>query len=151
LSVEITSCTIVGNSAPEGGGLAIRLSDALLTNTIVAFSPVGPAIYCHEGASATLSCCDLYNNAGDDWVGCIADQYGINGNIAEDPMFCDHAGGDYRLWCDSPCAPFTPPNEECDLIGALPVGCGGTPTLEVTWGEIRLRSRWRRSGIVHAV
>lgn len=49
--------------------------------------------------------------------------YGINGNISEDPLFCDPEAENYHLQEGSPCAAFTPPNEECDLIGAFPVGC----------------------------
>jgi hypothetical protein len=88
-----------------------------------------------------LTCCDLYGNAGGDWMQDIADQYGIRGNIRADPLFCDPLFGDFTLHEDSPCAPFTPPNEECDLIGAWPVGCGPTAVHSVTWG--RLKSLFR--------
>jgi hypothetical protein len=93
------------------------------SNTIFAFSTIGEAFFCDELASASLSCCDVYGNADGDWVGCIEDQYGIDGNIAEDPLFCNPIGGEYQLEEGSACAPFSPPNEECDLIGAWPVGC----------------------------
>jgi hypothetical protein len=68
-----------------------------------------------------LTCCDIYGNAGGDWVGCIADQAGINGNFSDDPLFCDIAAGDYHLDDSSPCAPA---NNDCGvLIGVLGVGC----------------------------
>lgn len=82
-------------------------------------------------------CTDLYGNAGGDWTPGIQHLLGINGNICEDPLFCDPENGDFTLHCDSPCAPFTPPNPECDLIGARPVGCGETPVMESTWGGIK--------------
>jgi len=64
----------------------------------------------------------VYGNAGGDWTGCIADQYGINGNISEDPLFCDAENGDFTIRDDySPCAPAN--NPECGLIGALGVDC----------------------------
>ena len=53
------------------------------------------------------------------------DQTGSNGNISEDPLFCDALEGDYRLRLDSPCTAANSP-EGCGLIGALPVGCGIT-------------------------
>lgn len=110
-------------------------ADILIENTIIAFSSSGEAIMgCRF---VTLSCCDLYGNAGGDWVGIIADQYGISGNICEDPLFCDPANEDFTIQCDSPCAPFTPPNVECHLIGAWPIGCGGTPVTSTTWGGIK--------------
>lgn len=107
-------------------------------NTTVAFSTLGRALDSYGGASAgPLACCDFYGNAGGDWVGCVASQYGVNGNISEDPLFCDPGNQDFTLHADSPCAPFTSPNPECDLIGAWPVGCGPTPTAETTWGAIK--------------
>jgi hypothetical protein len=102
--------------------------------TIVAFSVSGQGVYTDD---ATLVCCDIYGNAGGDWVQYIASQYGANGNICEDPLFCDPENLDFTLHADSPCAPFTPPNPECDLIGAWPVGCGSTPTVATTWGQIK--------------
>jgi len=102
--------------------------------TIVAFSASGRGVYTHD---AILTCCDIYGNAGGDWVGEIASQYGINGNISYDPLFCDPENLDFTLHADSPCAPFSPPNPECDLIGAWPVGCGPTPTVATTWGQIK--------------
>jgi hypothetical protein len=113
-----------------------------LENTIIAFNDLGEAILCADGnSSAHLTCCDLYGNEGGDWVGYIEDQYGINGNISEDPLFCDPESGDFTLHEDSPCAPFTPPNEECDLIGAWPVGCEPTAVRVGTWGAIKAMYR----------
>ena len=45
--------------------------------------------------------------------------------------------GDFYIDCNSPCAPFSPPNPECDLIGAWPVGCGGSPAEKTTWGAMK--------------
>jgi hypothetical protein len=83
------------------------------------------------GSTAQLTCCDLHGNAGGDWVGALAPQLGTNGNICLDPLFCDAPAGDLRLQPSSPCAPYTPPNPECDLLGAQPVGCSsGLPLVE---------------------
>ena len=76
-------------------------------------------------------------NAGGDWVGTIADQYGIEGNICEDPLFCDPENGDFTLDAASPCAPFSEPNPECDLIGVWPIGCGLTVTDSRTWSDVK--------------
>lgn len=108
----------------------------LIGNTIVAFSSSGEAISGSSGIR--LSCCDLFGNAGGDWVGTIEDQYGTNGNISKDPLFCDPQHVDFTLQLGSPCAPFSPPNRECDLIGAWPVGCGGTTVHRTTWGRIKV-------------
>jgi hypothetical protein len=89
----------------------------------------------------TLVCCDIYGNAGGDWVGPIAGQLGIDGNIWADPLFCDPTNGDFTLQACSPCAPFSPPNPECDLLGAYPVGCAGTPIESLSWGRIKVMFR----------
>jgi hypothetical protein len=80
-----------------------------------------------------LFCCDLFGNIGGDYIGPIVDQLGMNGNISEDPLFCDPGSLDLRIHSDSPCAP----GGDCGLIGALPVGCGPTPASETTWGAIK--------------
>jgi hypothetical protein len=148
VTAEITGCTFLRNTA--GSAAAVIFQDesevyvgdclfegnVVIENTVVAFSTEGPGVASHYDY-AELACCDLFGNAGGDWVGTIADQYGVNGNICEDPLFCDPENGDFTLQECSPCAPFSPPNPECDLIGAWPVGCGGTPTIRSTWGSVK--------------
>jgi hypothetical protein len=82
-----------------------------------------------------LYCTDIYGNAGGDWVGTIADQADIDGNLSENPSFCDPDIGDFTLAENSPCAPAQQP--ECDLIGAWGVGCGATGTEPSKWGAIK--------------
>lgn len=135
LSVE--NCTLAGNAAPEGAGVAVIDTEPALQNTIIAFNHDGEAISCEATSGPTLSCCDVFGNEGGDWIGCIAGQYGVDGNIAAGPSFCAPDLGDYTLAEDSPCAPFTPPNPECGLIGAEEVACGPTSTHSATWGEIK--------------
>jgi len=68
-----------------------------VANTIIAGSYDGPAVSCENNSDATLTCCDLYDNSGGDWVGCIADQLGVDGNISADPLFTDHIWGDFTI------------------------------------------------------
>ncbi len=119
--VTLTNCTFSGNWAPFGAGVYCAETVSLVVEqTIIAFGTPGEAVYCVPGAGATLTCCDVYGNGGGDWVGCLAGQNGVRGNIALDPLFC--ADGDLRLHPNSPCAPDY--NPACGLIGAWPVGCG---------------------------
>ena len=119
-------CTFYGNGAPNGGGIALGWPDyssfATLLNTIIAGSTQGEGVYCEPNCNATLACCDVVGNAGGDYVGCIAGQLGINGNISLPPIFCDASNGDFTVRDDSPCAPANSP-PPCGLIGAWPVGC----------------------------
>jgi hypothetical protein len=86
----------------------------------------------------TLYCCDLYGHTHGDWVEPYANQGASNGNLCCIPVFCDTSNNNFTLAANSPCAPFTPPNEECDLIGAWPVdpGCIVTAAPE---DEIQVR------------
>lgn len=140
----VSNCTFVGNST--SGIYCDQSASPTLENSIIAFGTDGEAVHCDATSSATLICSDVYGNAGGDWVGCIAGQDGISGNICLDPLFCGPEEGDFTLAENSPCAPFSPPNEECDLIGAWPVGCSPAPepvidiTVDLTpyfdWGAI---------------
>jgi predicted outer membrane repeat protein len=119
----IINCTFAHNSATaHGGAISCMSSTIAAQNTIVAFSTNGEGIYCFSG-DAELSCCNVYGNEDGDWVDCIEDQEDTEGNICTDPLFCHPPSGNYRLIDGSPCAPFSPPNEECDLIGAWAVDC----------------------------
>jgi parallel beta-helix repeat protein len=121
------NCTIVDNEAGlTGGGIWCCFeSVAHLENTIVAFSREGGGIHCYidfsHPSNALLTCCDVFGNAEGEYGGSLEDQTGINGNISEDPRFCDPDLDDYRLYSDSPCLPQ---GNECSvLMGAHDLGC----------------------------
>ena len=131
-TVVFSNCTIAFNSAAGGAaGIDCGIGAVTIEHTIIVFSSIGSAV----SGNATLACADLFGNAGGDWGGDIAPQYGVNGNLSADPLFCDGEAGDFRLERDSPCAPGA--DTDCGLIGALPVGCGSTPTRVVSWGRAK--------------
>ena len=144
-SPTLTNCTFAGNSASShGSGLFCYAGDQItLANCIIAFGETASAIGCHDASSnVVLTCCDIYGNAGGDWVTYIADQFGANGNICEDPLFCEnqYPSKPFTLDCMSPCADLNHP--ECDLIGAWPVGCcDGVATKRLSWGAIKAMYR----------
>lgn len=124
----ILECTIVDNFAAEGAALASEDAAHLsLGHCIFAYNRGGWTIHADVPADITLSCCDVYGNQSGDYVGTIAGQLGLAGNISADPLFCDLPGLNFTLDAGSPCLPENHPT--CDLIGALPAGCG--PALEV--------------------
>ena len=130
-----------------------------MSDCIVAFNLVGAGVALYD---ATLSCCDLFGNQGGDWVGPIGGQYGTNGNISADPLFCDPGGHDFGLQDGSPCAGHTPQAPNCDRMGSWPVGCQASqvenlsfsPTHDVrvtpnpTTGPCRIAFSASRSGPV---
>ncbi|MBN2172352.1 MAG: right-handed parallel beta-helix repeat-containing protein, partial [Candidatus Krumholzibacteriota bacterium] len=132
----VTRCTFVENAAPAGGGAYCRNnSSPTFANTIIAASTQGEAIGRYaDDCNPTLACCDLFDNAGGDWVGFLAPQYGVDGNIAEDPLFCLAGYLDFTLHGDSPCAAENNPG--CGQIGAYGVGCAASPDIEVAPGEL---------------
>jgi len=136
-SPRIANCTIVGNSSTYTGVVAVfEYCAPSIENTIIAFSEAGQAVTAYDGG-VTLTCCDLYGNAGGDWVGTIADQLGIDGNISEDPLFCgdEYPDEPYTLEWYSPCSPYG--NTECGFIGAWDLACGFVPVEETSWGVIK--------------
>jgi predicted outer membrane repeat protein len=120
-SPTMANCTFSHNYGNVDGIVACYQAEPIMDNCIVSFSSNVMGVYSSSGGSL-LECCNIYGNEGGDWVGSIAGQYGIDGNISLDPEFCDTSMNDYRLQSTSPCAPA---NNDCnELIGAFGVGCG---------------------------
>jgi parallel beta-helix repeat protein len=151
----ITNCTFYGNSADiSGGGLFFNggpyPAEPKIRNSIFAFNN-GEAFFYNSSCDSTLaimfSCCDLYGNTGGDWIGCIAGGESINGNISQNPLFCDPDNGDFMLVANSPCLPT---NNSCnEQIGANGMGCDAIlpiPAISV-WGTIILSLALLSAGI----
>ncbi len=120
---RLVNCTFVDNNANYGAAVfSYTFSDITLENCLLAYNNLGQPVSCFEVSTTTLSCSDVYGNAGGNWVGCLAGQEGIDGNLSADPLLCNVAAGHYGLADESsPCAPA---NNEClELIGAIDVYC----------------------------
>ena len=124
---EINDCTIAGNHGAAGSG-ALRLWDSSprINWTLIAFNTGGQAVQGNDGSRPRFRRCDIYGNEGGDWIGYIANQSGVYGNISADPLFCDLAAGDLALHRDSPCARAM--DMLHDAIGAHEIGCGSART-----------------------
>jgi predicted outer membrane repeat protein len=134
-SITLTGCTLYANSCPSGSGVfATDGGTATIQNTIIAFGLLGEAVGCDGTSTATLTCSDLFGNQGGDWVGCVSAQQGADGNISEDPLFCNPGLEDLQLAKSSPCAPAQ--SGGCGLIGALDVSCVSSVEPS-TWGAIK--------------
>lgn len=118
-----SNCTITGNDALTGSGFYCNESSPIVTNSTIAFNNEGAGIDCMQGddSAPDLSCCVIFGNNGGDWTGCIYGQDTINGNLHQDPQFCDTTASDYRINYTSPC---DIPNNGCGvIIGVLGAGC----------------------------
>lgn len=140
--LDLINCTFYGNVCPDGSAVHSGYhTQTRFHNCIVAFGQ-GYPVSCRY-SQPHLCCSNVYGNVGGDWVGCGLDQQlGTNGNICLDPLFCDPAGGDFGLRPESPCAPFSPHSPECDLMGALPVGCQPS-------GVPEQQAPFRTAGLLH--
>ncbi len=114
-------CTFARNDSRNASAVLAHDADVTLENCLVALQTESAPLDCVYGGTIDLTCCDLFGNAGGDYVGCVADQFAVDGNIRANPFFCDAANGDYSLAIGSPCLPDGNP---CGLlIGALGPGC----------------------------
>ncbi|MFH1999538.1 MAG: right-handed parallel beta-helix repeat-containing protein [Planctomycetota bacterium] len=96
------NCTFNRNEALTGNGVGVTYGlSVVLENCIVANGTQGQGVI--GGGITTLSHCNIFGNAGGDWVGDIAGQLGVDGNICENPLFVDGAHLDCHLRYDSPC------------------------------------------------
>jgi len=130
--VRILDCTIVDNSTGASDDLTV-INVTELRNTIAAFNDTSIP-FDFYGSSWDVTCCDVFGNAGGDYIGDLAGLDGINGNISLDPLFCDPDMDDFSLRSDSPCAPE---NNDCGvLMGAWPVGCS-TAVSSRSWSEVK--------------
>ncbi len=144
-SPSVTGCTFVGNHADgcPGGGISCNNgSSPTVRSCIVAFSSSGEGIFVDDmTCNPSISCCNVYGNAGGDWIGDLAGHNQANGNFSADPLFCDATGGDFTLCEDSPCLKGSrSDDEDCDeRIGAFGEGCGAcnTPVALTTWGRLK--------------
>jgi hypothetical protein len=136
---SVSRCTFHSNESSSGGGISLLgQTNLIVDRTIIAASIQGGAAAVSGTARATFSCSDLFGNVGGDWTGGIAEQAGVNGNFAADPLFCGASGLDLFLRANSPCAPGNhPAGESCALVGARPVGCGGVTIEKRSWGAIK--------------
>jgi len=122
----LTNNTIANNVVAGGPGFYSDSSSIpTLTGNIIYNTNTPPwfgGIYALNPA-ISISCCNVYANTGGNYKE-IADPTGTDGNISEDPLFCDPSGGNFSLRSYSPCIPGAHPDGyDCGLIGASGWGC----------------------------
>lgn len=129
--MHLSHCTLYANSAQQGSGIYADHGELLtIENSIIAFGASGAAI---RWGTPTIRCCNLYANEGGDWIYPLEDLLGVDGNVSEDPLFCNADEGNFTLHSDSGCAEEN--NAACGQIGAHGIGCG--PYTEVDHLPVR--------------
>ena len=135
----------------SGAGVGLYYATSVtLVNTVIAHSTTGEAFA--GSGTKVLDHCNLFGNAVGDWVGDIAGQLGVSGNICLDPLLVDAPGGDCHLRYDSPCrdagtnaAPGLP-GEDCEgdpreAANPYNIGLGGE---SIVGDQVRV---WRSGSV----
>lgn len=113
-------CTISHNAAWQGGGIFGYYESSIdVECSIVSFSTDGESVRCLWNTDVTLSGCNVYGNAGGDWIDCIEAQLGTGGNFSGDPLYCEPDSGNFSLDAGSSSLDVA----GCGRIGAMGVGC----------------------------
>jgi hypothetical protein len=117
-------CSFVDNSsAEESAGVITAYYETTvnLENSVIAFNTTCTAVACADtNQTIAMVCSDVFGNASNGSA-CLDSLLTINGNISEDPRYCDLSGGDLGLRDDSPCLPG---NNSCGvLMGVHVAGC----------------------------
>jgi hypothetical protein len=120
-----TGCTFYGNfvyavgsATPEGA--TIRAGSGLIKNCIIVGSPCGEecGTVVEAGPGLVIECTNIWHPTENAWAGSIGSQLGQNGNISQDPVFCDDQNGNFSLSSISPCL-----DAACGTMGAFGLGC----------------------------
>ena len=131
----LDSCTFVENTGNQGAAIFCEAEYTWIEiqNSIIAFNDSSEAVqagFYGSNPSTWIQCTDIFGNPEGDWTGNLAGLLGVDGNISEDPLFCDPESGDYSLDASSPCLA----DPVCGVIGAFGEGCdastdvaGGAP------------------------
>lgn len=121
-----------GKDSTLGGGVTIDKGSPLVELNIIALSVDGGSASCVGIGDPVFRNNLIWQNKGDLREAVCSWDLGLNGNLAEDPLFCDVANGIYSLAQNSPGIGDT-------IIGAFHIpGCPArVPTLPTTWGAIK--------------
>ena len=136
-TVLVANCSFVADSSGYG---AILMSDGIspvIDRTVIAFGKETAAISCFgTPGDISVTCSDFFGNESGDWIACVEGLDGTEGNISEDPLFCDLENGSVAV---EDCSPCLAAHNTCGLdMGAGILGCAcGEATEPTTWGAIK--------------
>jgi len=137
--VDISSTTVVENFDI---GIYVYGGSATIANTCITHNRLfGIKSYF---VTPPVENCNLFFNDRDsispqEYGGNITDQTGINGNISEEPFYCDFFGNLGYIYYVCQGSPNVPPQSSVGQIGAFGAGCENcdSPVSAVSWGAIK--------------
>lgn len=140
----IRNNTIVLSQVPfglEGAALYASASDVQFEHNIVTESMGGTAIFCAGTNNPRIECNILWDNEMGAYGGTCADSSGTAGNLSEDPLLCNPAGGNFGVCTDSPalggaCGTigYVSPAGNCAACGPVSAGFLVEP---LSWGRVK--------------
>lgn len=136
--LSMQNCTLVFNHAEFGGGICAAgssLSNQLeVTQTIIAFSTAGNAVYRLDFSPVITDLSLAYGNEGGDAL------FGAR-VLVDDPLFCDVYNDDYNLCENSPARADN--NQWGFLMGSQRRYCDpcSSPVERASWGTIKAMFR----------
>ena len=125
-----------GPTNDYGGGLVIEQPGSpTIEQNIIAFNKAGGGIWCGNGATPVIRNNLAWQNLGSDGVRDCPSWWQSNGNIIDNPYFCDMAAGDFTVASNS--GVMTHPAGPLGAFGTP--GCGPVAVQHSTWGSIKAR------------
>lgn len=92
----ILNCTVVSNRAATSGGGIFAIGDSNAVKNCI--------FYDNSAANSNDVCNEIESNTNNYWNCCAPTNLPLDqGNIINNPLFKDFAGGNYRLNANSPC------------------------------------------------
>jgi predicted outer membrane repeat protein len=134
--------TIVGNDGDgahtrivAGGGIAIYQSGSpAIEQNVIAFNRAGGGIWCDPNTTPLIRNNFAWQNEDGDVLGCST-TWQSDGNVIDNPYFCDSAIGDFSVAPNS--GVMTHP---AGPLGSFPnPGCGPVTVRHSTWGSLKAR------------
>ena len=116
----LQNCTLAGNEARDGGGIAVQGASARMEKSILAMNQ-GGAIFADSSSELAATCTDLYGNQPSNWPESLPLESEANKNLSADPLFCDSTFTSLSIRDNSLCIAARSPCGE--LIGAWEPAC----------------------------
>ncbi len=128
-NLRVEDCALVRNEATEGGGVFAPASagwSLTMQRVVIQGSTGGAAVAAIPGAlPPTIEACDIFGNAGGDWVGPLAGWAYTGSTFSADGLFCEEPADSLFV---SGASPLLAANNGLGVdIGAARVGCDPTP------------------------
>ena len=119
-----------------GGGIAVsQSSSATIEQNIIAFNRAGGGIWCEPGTAPLIRNNFAWQNAGGGGPQDCSTSWEAEGNVTDNPYFCDLANGDFTAASNS--GVMTHP---AGPLGALSIpGCGPVDVRHSTWGSLKAK------------